>query len=124
MSKNGDGIPIALKLASEGHIVKVYIEEEGSKTTLQGYKNPSVIGHPKMLEQYDLILFDMVGMGDEAERMKKQGRFVIAGGAFNDKLELDRAYGEKIASKLTKLSVPAGSRVNTPGAAINALKSL
>jgi len=31
LSKQGDGVPIALKMADEGHIVKMYIQDDHAK---------------------------------------------------------------------------------------------
>jgi len=107
MSINGDGIPLALRMANEGHIVKVSIRDKRAKQSLQGFRNPSLVSAPKMLDQYDLILYDMAGMGQQADQMKQSGRSVIGGGMFNDKLELDRSYGEKVARKLLNVKIPA-----------------
>lgn len=114
LSKNGDGIPIALRLASEGHVVKIYIKEAKAKASLDGFKNPSKISDPKkMLEQYDLVLADMVGLGSLCEQLKKKGKLVLGGGVFNDRLELDREYGEKVVKTLAKIKVPeAGHATN------------
>lgn len=106
ISKQGDGIPLALRLAEEGHIVKVYIKEKRAKPSLAGYRNPKTIDKAGSPDQYDFILFDMAGMGQVADKLIKQDRFVIGGGLLNDKLELDRAYGGKICTTLTGLKMP------------------
>ena len=123
MSDFGDGLPIAIKLAREGHIVKVYIRQKKAKRSLQGFKNPSQVQSPKMLDQYDLILFDMAGLGQQADSMVKQGRSVIGGGSFNDKLELDREYGEKVARSLLKINVPTYKKAGTVNACVKALET-
>ena len=97
----GDGIPIALKLAKEGHVVKVVFPDEGNRRLLKGMRNPSQMSNvANSLEQFDLILFDMVGYGDLATQM--EGKPVLGGGSFNDKIELDRDYGERVARTLLK----------------------
>lgn len=122
MSLDGDGVPLAIRLASEGHIVKVCIKHAEAKKSLRGYKNPSLINQPRMLDQFDLILYDMSGLGDQAENMKEAGRFVIGGGAVNDKLELDREYGEKVASKLLSVQIPKGPKVDNKAGLIKELE--
>jgi len=122
MSKQGSGVPLALRLAQEGHIVKMYIKDKNAKRCLQGYKNPSQVGAPKMLEQYDLILYDMVGMGELADKMTSDNRIVIGGGAFNDKLELDREYGEKVARSLMEIEVPESTLISDKAGLIKVLE--
>lgn len=107
LSKHGDGVPLALRMAEEGHIVKMFIQEAKSKPSLDGYKNPSKVNDPrKMLDQYDLVLSDMAGLGSLCDQLVEKGKLVLGGGSFNDKLELDREYGEKVAKTLTKLKIP------------------
>jgi phosphoribosylamine--glycine ligase len=122
VSRHGDGVPLALRLAQEKHIVKVFIEEEKAKGSLKGFKNPSIIGSLRMLEQYDLVLFDMVGMGNRADEIKEEGRLVMGGGKFNDKLELERDYGERVAS-LTKVKIPKTFEAESPQECLKYLES-
>lgn len=106
VSQHGDGIPLALRLSQDKHLVKCTLSDKRAKLSLRGFRNPSVLPAPKMLEQYDLILFDMVGLGNTADAMRKQGRTVLGSSTVTDSLELDRSYGEKVASQLTQLDIP------------------
>ena len=100
ISEQGDGVPLALRMAQEGSIVKVYIKEPWAKTSLKGLHNPTQVAGLSMLEQYDLVLFDMVGSGSKADQLKEKGKLVLGGGSLNDKLELDRDYGLKVVKRL------------------------
>lgn len=102
LSSNGDGISIALRLAQEGHLVKVW--SRGGKVMLNGYTNPSPTS--SLDGKYDLTISDMVGMGLTCNFLKKQGQLVLGGSTFHDRLELDRLYGVKVVKQLTKLHVP------------------
>lgn len=114
LSKHGDAVPVALKLVQEGHIVKIWFKEQKARPSLEGYRNPSKIGDPrKMLEQYDLVLSDMAGMGELCDELKEKGKLVLGGGVFNDKLELDREYGEKVAKNLLKVKIPETKSCDT-----------
>jgi len=114
ISKQGDGVPIALKLAEEGCITKIYIQQAFAKQSLRGYKNPQQTPGLSMLEQYDLILFDMVGMGKKADQLKSKGRAVIGGGRLNDKLELDRVYAERVIQQLCPgIKTLGGSKIGS-----------
>jgi phosphoribosylamine--glycine ligase len=59
-----------------------------------------------MIEQYDLVLADMVKMGKTCDELASKGKLVLGGGVFNDKAELDRDYGEKAWSYLTEANKP------------------
>lgn len=122
VSKQGDAVPLAIRLSDEGHIVKIHIQDKQAHPSLEGYRNPTRIGNLKMLEQYDLILYDMAGLGKTADDMKEKGRTVLGGGVFNDNLELDREYGESVAQKLLKAKVPKGPLVKTKKALIDELE--
>lgn len=114
LSKQGDGVPIALRLASERHKVDIFIKEPKYRKSLSGYDNPMVV--TKVGEaDYDLILSDMVGLGAACDKLKEKGRLVLGGGKINDRLELDRAYGIKVVEKLTKLKVPASKEIKSKG---------
>jgi len=123
ISKQGDGVPIALRLSQEGHVVKVWVKESKAKSSLLGFKNPSRIGDPKKaIEGVDLILGDMAGLGEICDWFSQKGKLVLGGGFFNDKLELDREYGVKVAKSLMKIKVPKSIMCKTPEESITYLK--
>jgi len=95
ISENGDSAGLAWKLKNEGHDVWVYLKNPAARGTLKNMVD-QVTSIPIGLEKLpDVVLFDMVGMGKEAERIKKLGYKVIGGGEWNDKLELDRKFAMK-----------------------------
>lgn len=104
VSAHGNSIPLALRMAQEGHVVRVMYENKDLECVLSGYRNPSSIPWSVGVDAkaYDLILFDSVGSGDIADKMKERERIVLSGGTFNDKLTLDREYGERVALQLMK----------------------
>ncbi len=115
VSKQGDGVPLGLRMVSEGHIVKFFITDQKAKNLLQGYKNPARIGDPlRFLDQYDLVLADMAELGNASDTLSSKGKLVVGGGSFNDKLELDREYGERVAKSLTKLTLPKNKVFEQP----------
>jgi len=74
-----------------------------------------LVGDPtKMLDQYDLICNDMAGVGGMCDKLAKKGKLVLGGGSFNDKLELDREYGQKVAQSLTKTKSPHTVTIEKP----------
>lgn len=95
ISKEGDFLPMLLRISEEGEDVRFYIEKEGAKEMYDGIL-PSADGpYDLNISGDDIVLFDMVGAGSEAEALKRKGYHVIGGGELNDSLELDRAFGQK-----------------------------
>lgn len=123
ISKQGDGVPVGLILAREGHLVKMTIQDKKARASLEGFKNPSVIDSPGPLERFDLVLSDMVGLGLVLDKVKEKGRPVLGGGLIHDKLELDRDYGEKVCKKLTKLNTLGGEKITSKEKLISTLES-
>lgn len=125
ISNNGDGVPLAIRLANDGHIVKVWIKDPTAKSSLEGFRNPSRVGDPlKMIDQYDIVVNDMVGTGRICDTLSEKGKLVLGGGAFNDKLELDREYGNKVAASLTKAKSPATATIENKNALTKFLDSV
>ena len=118
LSEKGEGIPLALRLADENHIVKLWIKNAESKTLLEGYKNPSKVSNPKaMLDQYDLVIADTFGLGQLCDEFIEKGKAVIGGGSFNDRLTTDLTYQTKVVKTLTKMKqeVKSGIVMMTEG---------
>lgn len=104
-SISGDGAGLAFKLAEEGHDVCIYIKEPFFRPIGEG-----MFDHVKNLNEGlasnpDLIIFDMSGDGEVADKLRAKGFSVMGSSAFADKLELDRTYGMETAKELG-LSVP------------------
>jgi phosphoribosylamine--glycine ligase len=118
LSEKGDGIPLALRLADENHIVKLWIKNAESKTLLEDYKNPSKVSNPKaMLDQYDLVVADTFGLGQLCDEFIEKKKSVIGGGSFNDRLTTDLTYQTKVVKTLTKMKFELmdGVEVTTEG---------
>ena len=123
LSTEGDGVPLAIRLVKEGHLVDIYIKDESLKSSLQGYRNPKLLHTPPSGDTYDLIINDMVGQGELCEKYKKEGRLVLGGGVFNDKIELDRLYGSKVLTSLTQAKEANTTKVRTKAELLDILKN-
>lgn len=101
LSEHGDGIPIALRLADENHIVKLWIKDNQKRELLETIKNPSQVSNPKaMCDQYDLILCDTPRLGLLCDELVEKKKLVVGGGSFNDNLTLDIKYQSKVMKTL------------------------
>ncbi|MCX8197268.1 MAG: phosphoribosylamine--glycine ligase [Candidatus Micrarchaeota archaeon] len=85
---------LAWQVKKEGHEVKYYIHEKEQKDVCDGFVEKCE-DWKKEVDWADLIVFDDIGFGKEAEELRKQGKLVIGGSIYTDKLELDRQFGQK-----------------------------
>jgi len=90
-SLSGD---LAWQLKKEGHEVKCYVKSEDDKDVYDG-----ILEKVEKWEEYkdwaDVIVFDDVGFGEIAESLRKEGKLVIGGSVYTDRLEQDREFGQK-----------------------------
>jgi len=85
---------LAWKIKNEGHEVKYFIEDKNNKDVCDGFVE-KVDNWEEFKDWADVIVFDFVGFGSLAEKLRKEGKLVIGGSAYTDKLEMDRDFGYK-----------------------------
>jgi phosphoribosylamine--glycine ligase len=125
ISEDGSGAEVALKLAQEGNKVSFYIPKltPNLKNLFKGFKNPSLITDFKSTQDtVDIALFTTVHNGELAERFKNNNIFVIGGGVIHDKLELNRAFGNKFV-KFTEVNSPNTQEFETIEEGLKYLKA-
>ncbi|MDG6913970.1 MAG: hypothetical protein JRN34_03675 [Nitrososphaerota archaeon] len=84
---------LAWQLKKEGHEVKMYCHGQGEKDVGLGFFE-KVDEWDTLKEWPDVIVFDDVGFGAKAEQLRSEGKFVVGGNPYTDKLELDREFGQ------------------------------
>ena len=84
---------LAWQLVKEGHDVRFYCHDQAEKDVGDGFFD-KVDEWEKSKDWADVIIFDDVGFGAKAEQLRKEGKFVVGGSAYTDKLELDREFGQ------------------------------
>jgi phosphoribosylamine---glycine ligase len=89
-SLSGD---LAWKIKNEGHEVKVYIKAEGDKDVYDGFLD-KVDDWQKYKDWADVIIFDDVSFGSFSDILRKEGKLIIGGSKYTDKLEEDREFGQ------------------------------
>ena len=101
ISQTNDGYHLATHLADDGNNVRYWVKEPVFKVVGQGRKNPlPVTSYQPHIGWADMVMFDMVGMGKEADRIRKTGKPVIGAGEIADKIELDREFGQEIMQQV------------------------
>jgi phosphoribosylamine--glycine ligase len=86
-----------LKLAREGHEVRVFIAEPAAHDILQGMITRVEDWRAELPWVRDgLILFEDAGRGALQDQLRADGYRVVGGSALGDRLEQDREYGQQV----------------------------
>ena len=78
---------LAWKIKNEGHEVKCYIKNVTDE--YDGFLE-KVPEWESLVGWADVIVFDDVGFGKEAEQLRKAGKAVVGGSVYTDQLEMNR----------------------------------
>ncbi|MFH1192985.1 MAG: phosphoribosylglycinamide synthetase C domain-containing protein [Candidatus Jorgensenbacteria bacterium] len=89
-SLSGD---LAWKLKNEGHEIKVYVKSERDRDVYEGFLE-KVEKWEDHKDWADVIVFDDVGFGEIADSLRKEGKLIVGGSEYTDKLEEDREFGQ------------------------------
>lgn len=92
---------IYLRLAANGHEVRVHINDLDASEVLTGLctRTPdwkAELGWIRDAGDEGIILFETVSQGDTQDALRREGFQVIGGSALGDRLETDRALGQQI----------------------------
>lgn len=95
VSKEGDGLGVAQRLAFEGHSVDVYVADSRFRLAGKG-----IVGRPSewrpVARRADLIIADCVGLGRYESDISRLSRPTIGFCATLDAIELDRRRGMEL----------------------------
>jgi len=85
-----------INVKNEGNKVRIYSKVH-DREVLKGFiDEKDVVGDwRKHIDWADVIVFDDLGWGKDAEALRKKGKLVIGGTEYTDMLELDRDFGQK-----------------------------
>lgn len=101
ISKSGDGLAIAHRIAQGGNDVDFWLKDPKAKCIYDGIlPRYRPIFWYDGLEKDDVILVDMVGFGKLADDLRKQGYKVYGASEVADDLELKRDFGLELADQL------------------------
>ncbi len=94
-SLSGD---LAWTVSKEGHDVKTYIKAKGDSDVYSGFIE-KVERWEDHVDWADVIIFDDVEFGEQAEKLRKKGKLVVGGSVYTDRLEIDREFGQEELKK-------------------------
>ena len=106
---------LAYVVRNEGNQVRYYIGSKADKDISDGFVEKTD-DWESLKDWADVIVFDDVGFGAAAERLRKDGKAVIGGTVASDRLELDRDYGQEQLKKAGLLTVPSWEFTTFDGA--------
>lgn len=90
---------IAWQVVKEGHEAKYHIRNEENRDIGDGFI-PKTDDWEKEIGWADVIVFDdVLGQGKIAQKLRKEGKLVIGGTEYTDRLEDDRAFGQEELKK-------------------------
>lgn len=89
-SLSGD---LAWRLAREGHDVKAFIKAASDVDVYDGFFE-KVKEWEAFVPWADVVVFDDIEFGEHAEKLRKEGKWVIGGSVYTDRLEIDREFGQ------------------------------
>jgi hypothetical protein len=99
---------IAWQVSKEGHEVRYFIADKKERDIADGFVAKSK-DWEKDKDWADIIVFDdTLGQGEKAQALRKEGKPVIGGTAYGDKLEDDRSFGQEELKKAGVNIIPYG----------------
>ena len=107
-SLSGD---LAWSVKKEGHEVKVHIKEKGDLDVYAGFID-RIERWEDHVEWADVIVFDDVEFGEQAEKLRKKGKLVVGGSVYTDRLEIDREFGQDELKKYGVNILPSWNYTN------------
>jgi len=100
-SLSGD---LAWEIKKEGHEIKIYIKE--TTDVYEGFLD-RVDDWKTYTDWADVVVFDDVGFGKEAENLRKAGKAVVGGSLYTDRLEEEREFGQAEMKRVGMLTLPS-----------------
>jgi len=84
---------LAWDTLQDGHEVKYYIQNKDQKDVCDGFLQKCDDWKAEVAWA-DCVVFDDFGFGEEADRLRKEGKPVVGGSVYTDRLEMDREFGQ------------------------------
>lgn len=105
VSKDADSVDIAWQLVKEGNDVKMFIANSYQKDAGDGFIQ-KVDNWEGYIDWADVIIFDEVGFGRQAQLLRQQGKHVVGGSPYTDRLEEDREFGQAEMKSIGMTTLP------------------
>jgi phosphoribosylamine---glycine ligase len=116
-----DFVGIAYQMQKEGATVDLFIKDKAYRRAMDGIVPKVESMEEGLRNKPDLVIFSLNGEGALADKIRKDGFKVIGGSELADRMEMDRAWGGKLA-KQYGLRVPNTTEFKDVGSAIAFVK--
>ncbi len=97
---------LAYAVKNEGNQVRYYIHSKADKDISDGFVEKTD-DWESLKDWADVIVFDDIGFGGAAERLRKEGKAVVGGTTASDRLEIDRDFGQEQLKNVGLQTVPS-----------------
>lgn len=97
---------LAYTVKNEGNEAQYYIHSKTDKDVSDGFVEKTD-DWESLKNWADVIVFDDIGFGATAERLRKEGKAVVGGTVTSDRLEIDRDFGQEQLRKAGLQAVPS-----------------
>ena len=94
ISINAYSADLAWQLKRQGHSVKYYVKKQLDGDIGDGFVTKVENWQP-WIKWADVIVFDDIRSGRLADKLRQEGKLVIGGGVYTDRLERDRVFGQQ-----------------------------
>jgi phosphoribosylamine---glycine ligase len=84
---------LAWQLTKAGHSVRLFTKSQSERDVGDGFVEKVDAWEPHK-DWAEVIVFDDIGFGETAEKLRGEGKFVVGGSVYTDKLENDREFGQ------------------------------
>lgn len=91
-------VDLARVVRQEGNDVKFFVQSPTEKDVGDGFLD-KVDAWEDQVEWADVIVFDDIGFGKTAEKLRAEGKKVIGGSTYTDRLENEREFGQQELAK-------------------------
>jgi phosphoribosylamine---glycine ligase len=91
-------VDLAHVLRQEGNDVKFSVQSATEKDVGDGFVE-KVESWEDQLDWADVIIFDDIGFGKTADKLRAEGKKVVGGSAYTDRLENEREFGQQELAK-------------------------
>jgi phosphoribosylamine-glycine ligase len=84
---------LAWQLSKAGHSVRFFTKSQSEKDVGDGFVEKVDAWEPHK-DWAEVIVFDDIGFGDLAEKLRHEGKAVVGGSVYTDRLENEREFGQ------------------------------
>jgi phosphoribosylamine---glycine ligase len=91
-------IDLAYRVQQENNDVKFFVQSDTEKDVGDGFVEKVTVWD-NLVDWADVIIFDDIGFGKVAEKLRSEGKRVIGGSSYTDRLENEREFGQQELAK-------------------------